>query len=67
MRVKFQAEEVTVSPDRSVYYVNIEADVESSEADDIFDCIKKEVDHDKMMKCLDESEVLEFFEIEDGE
>ena len=67
MRIQFQAEEITIGPHRSVYYVDVEADVESSEADDIFDCIKKEVDHDKMMACLTEEEMLEHLGIEDGE
>ena len=66
MKVEFRAEEVVISPNNQ-YYVDVYADVEMSEADDIFDYIKGEVDHDRMMECLDESEVREFFKIEETE
>ena len=43
-------------------YVEIKLD--SSEADEIFGCIKEYVDHDDMMNCLTEEEVIEHFGIE---
>ena len=40
-------------------------EISETEADTIFDDIKESVDHDEMMKCLDEAEVREYFGIEE--
>ena len=68
MAISIQCEAETVYTEtRSSGYnhMYIEVDIDSSEADTVFDCISEYVDHDAMMKRLSREEVIKFFEIEE--
>lgn len=64
MEVRFEANTVSCETCKWDTTVGVSAEVDSTEADDIFDYIKGYVDNDKLMECLEEEDVIEYFKIE---